>query len=900
MKFSRPRSLQGKLSLAVILASGSALFLACSILVLRDWIDYRGKLQSELELRASVMGSSLTAAVAFEDDEAVRTMLATFAHDEPILSARVTDADGRTMAEFRRDRSERGPSAWFGSELGATFPIQFAGEYLGELTLVSSLAGLGQRIAHTLLITATVFLVSALVAWAVGARLQSTVLRPVLRLLAVVRRVSETRDYSIRARHESHGDVGVLVRGFNQMIETVEQRDLELLEAREVLERRVEDRTVELRQEIADRQRAEEDARMMGLFAELNPSPVLRFDATGTITLANPAAKMLLGASPGVRLEQLLPELDDLDVEWLVTQGAQEVRFVEFGSAIYLLQLCGIRAKGAANLYAHDVTRLRETERELEEKRDEAVAAARLKSEFLANMSHEIRTPLNGILGMSGLLSETKLDSEQREYLHAVRTSGEALLTLINDILDFSKVEAGKLDLECIPFSVSDVVEDAVELLAPAAAEKGLELVVSRDARTPEAIAGDPGRVRQILLNLVSNAIKFTEDGLVHVRVEPAADDDRFVRLSVTDSGIGIAAEYRDYVFEEFTQEDASTTRRFGGTGLGLAICRRLVELMGGEIGVESEVGHGSEFWFHVPVGDTVDMVPPRTAPREYPVRVLLVESHAVTRRALEEQLESLPKVHVATAAAPRALAELREAKRAGRGYDALWVGQRAGEVDAAEMARELARDAEIADTRVVALLRPEERKAGTWPAGCAFVSRPARRRAVETALRSTGREAVEEPSVAAPAKSELVAEGGAASAPPETKVTLRVLVVEDQEVNQRLAEALLAREGCDVVTVATGIQAVERAKQEDWDLILMDCQLPGLDGYAATRAIRKFSGARASVRIAAMTASAMSADRERCRDAGMDDFLAKPIVLAQLRALLEQVRTTVAGASGD
>ena|SRR5579875_124904 len=502
-----------------------------------------------------------------------------------------------------------------------------------------------------------------------------------------------------------------------------------------------------------------------------------------------------------------------------------------------------------------------------------AEEAARVKSAFLATMSHEIRTPLNGVLGMTSLLQSTALSGEQREYVETIRTSAEALLDIVNDILDFSKIEAGKLELEIIACDIREAVDDVLELLAEAAQRKGIALAAVIDPAVPPVLRGDPGRLRQVLTNLVGNAVKFTEEGAVVVRVAPApaATDDQplTLRFAVQDTGIGIPPELQPRLFQAFTQGDSSTTRRYGGTGLGLAICKQLVELMGGQIGLNSTPGHGSTFWFTVPFArepaePTAD-TDPRPLLGDRPL--LVVDRHALRRAALVEQLvlwqARVTEVAFLTADMPvdRYAAVLLDV----RGPDDPALGLvRAGGGPPVIALVDLGDQATVVAARAAG--------------AAACLTRPLRSAALARTL-------VAVVSGAAP-----LPEASAAGSPALAAVAhARVLVAEDNAVNQRVVARLLERLGCAVDVVANGQEAVAAAARRPYDLILMDCQMPEMDGFAATAAIREREGATRHTPIVALTANALPSDRERCLAAGMDDYLPKPVRAEELAVVLRR-----------
>jgi len=539
---------------------------------------------------------------------------------------------------------------------------------------------------------------------------------------------------------------------------------------------------------------------------------------------------------------------------------------------------------------SRDVTLQKRAAEEVRRARDAAEAASRAKSDFLANMSHEIRTPMNAIIGMTELVLGTELSGSQRDYLTMVKASADSLLAILNDVLDFSKIEAGKLELHPALFDLEDELSKATKSLAPRAHAKGLELACRIQPGTPLRFVGDATRLRQILVNLLSNAIKFTEEGEVLVEVGSVLatghgkDGEEIVlHIAVTDTGIGIPSDKLEKIFDAFEQVDTSTTRRFGGTGLGLAICARLVELMGGRIWAESEVGRGSTFHVTVRLRLAKDGVPePNALPAAVrQTRILVVDDNATNRRILEEMLANWGMNAHSAPHAAAAIEALREAQRSGRPFQLLLTDAHMPEVDGFQLAQRVKADSQLGSTVIMMLTsgdRPGDVTRCEQIGVAAYLLKPIHQsELLESILMALGASTAGEESAAAEADHQA------------TLRPLRILLAEDSLVNQKLAVALLSKHGHSVIVANDGQEAVAAFAADKIDLVLMDVQMPGMDGFEATAAIRereKRSGRH--VPILAMTAHAMKGDRERCLEAGMDDYIAKPISPSQLFAKIE------------
>ena len=639
------------------------------------------------------------------------------------------------------------------------------------------------------------------------------------------------------------------------------------------------------------------------------------------VTRASPVGRKVIDLVPAqfrLQLEACLAEVRRkggmASMEYEIAEGAEvehfEIRLLplNWGEAIAVVR--SITEQKQTKLRLEDYAEeLRLKNQELEEALQKAQEATRLKSRFLANMSHEIRTPMNGVLGMTEFLLSTPLTHEQREYAESLKSSANSLLTVLDDVLDISKIEAGKLQIESIPFDLEALVEEVAAVYSLRARGKGLEFVSRAEANLDCMVVGDPGRIRQVLNNLLSNALKFTETGKVELstRVIGAGEQRVMVRFQVDDTGIGIAPEHQPRLFETFVQGDDSMTRKYGGTGLGLAISKQLVELMGGRIGFRSEPGKGSSFWFAVPLGRHSEAPDSARVERLDGVRVLVVDRRSSGERLIMNQLAPAGCEAECLPDGRKAAAVLRRAASEGRPFQVALIDLAVAQADHIRVQDDIKGDPLIAGTRLIAMTSAPMRGDGLrvrragyagylvkpFPSAelCGVIAEVLRRGGEEESplvtrhtLISAQRSRGSRGGGVGPKRTDAVK--------PESRGPMsgRVLVAEDNPINQKVAVGLLERAGFEVDVANNGREAVEAWERNRYDLILMDCQMPEMDGFEATAYIRAREGNGARTPICALTAHAMKSDADRCLAAGMDGYLSKPVSGAKLTEVVERL----------
>ena len=560
-------------------------------------------------------------------------------------------------------------------------------------------------------------------------------------------------------------------------------------------------------------------------------------------------------------LDDLRQFISNKQAEIILTQqqSAQSLRRYEFliGGFIVIMVVIIL-------VYGHTLSvRAEENSEKLKKALADAEEAASAKSEFLANMSHEIRTPLNGIIGTSHLLEETELDRSQKDYVNIIQVSGNSLLTLINDILDFSKIEAGKMEIETTVFDMEEALYNVADIILPKATEKELDILVDVKCRLPEVLIGDPGRLKQILLNFASNSVKFTSEGYILFQVSQTncSDDEMSLRISVTDTGIGMNKDACEKIFSKFTQADSSTTRKYGGTGLGLAISKQLTELMGGEIGVDSTPGKGTTFWVELPFKYEYK---DNTKEDNLLInkKVLVVDDNSINLRILNDFFKNWQCLPDCCSNAMEAREKLKVDK-----YDLLVSDYLMPEENGLDLINSIKGlypelNCALLSSALLGNKRSDFIKAGFK----CVVTKPVRptvlKRVLTNMILGADPNTIDEEKIEA-----------------EVKLTgIKILLVEDNQVNQKIATKILSKQGARVQVAGNGLEAVKMINEFEFDLVLMDCQMPEMDGYEATGKIRSMKTSVSSIPIIAMTANALSGDREKCLDAGMNDYISKPI----------------------
>jgi len=896
MRLLQDLSIRHKLQAIVTLACGAALFAASTAFTIYDRTTFLRSKTDDLMASAKMIGSNSTAALTFHDSSSAQEILSAVRAKPHVLHACIYDSGGNVFATYSRDPAlvvfspppvqEEGNEVVAKKKMVLFQNIVLNGDPIGRIYIEADLRDLDDRLLRFVMIDFAVLLGSLAIAFLLSYRLQRVISGPIQELAETASSVSAHENYSIRATKRSQDEIGVLFDQFNSMLDRIQQRDVAIQNAHDDLERRVEERTSYL-----------------NALIENSPLAIMVSDSAEKIQLCNPAfermflysrAEIISKPADGLLAEgNLLAEARNISRKTLsgapvtlVTQRTRKDRSLVDIELHAVPLVVNAQVVGSLCIY-QDISVRKRAEEAMLKAKEAAEASSRAKSEFLANMSHEIRTPMNGIMGMTELVLDTELDSEQRQYLKMAKSSADALLSLINDILDFSKIEAGKLEIDAIDFSLGDLVGDTMKALSIRADQKGLELVYDLQPDVPDALVGDPGRLRQVIVNLVGNAIKFTGTGevILYIQSDSRTDDDIQLHFTVSDTGIGIPLEKQTAIFEAFTQADGSMSRTYGGTGLGLTISARLVALMCGRIWVESAPGKGSRFHFTARFG--LQKLPARTVVTGNSailrdMRVLVVDDNATNRQILVHTLANWCTQPTAVESGAKAIICLREAHTSGRNFPLILLDAQMPEMDGFALAECIKRNPEWRSATIMMLSSAGQRgdaKRCREIGVAAYLTKPVRQSelldAVLTALRTTQ---IKEASPALVTRHSLR----------ETNNRLRILLAEDNAVNRLLAVRLLEKRGHAVTVAGNGKEALAALEKQPFDLVLMDVQMPEMDGFEATAAIRdaeKHSGSH--LPVIAMTAHAMVGDRERCLAAGMDDYITKPIRPDELTAVL-------------
>ncbi len=911
-------SIRWKLVRIVLITSSAAILLSCAVFLAYDAVTTVATLKNRLTTSASITALNAAAALEFEDADSAEEILGHFSAQPHVIQACVYTAQGVVLAKYVRSGANPQPippirqtdfSGWVGwNRLGAFHPIELKGERLGTVFVEFDSGELKSSLTSFAAISVFVLVISMTTAYLLATRLQRSVSGPILDLAWTAQKVSSGKDYAIRASKQSDDEIGFLFDRFNEMLGQIQEREEALQAAHAELENRVDQRTSELQKEVLERKQAErklEDQRaFLNSLLEQNPVATVVVDRGGVVQVSNPAFAKLFRYEQTEIIGRPLQELtfgapeEVKHLRQTVMQGrtfhAITSRVRSDGNALDVeVFAVPIMAEGVATsilvLY-QDVSERKRTERAMLEAKEAAEANSRAKSEFLANMSHEIRTPMNGIMGMTELVLDTELDAEQRNYLNLAKVSADSLLSLINDVLDYSKIEAGKLEIEAIEFNLGDSLGDTMKTLSLRAHQKGLELAFEIEPSVPDALIGDPGRLRQIIVNLVGNGIKFTEQGevVVHVNSKSRTGDGIELQFTVADTGIGVPLQKQASIFKAFNQADGSMTRKYGGTGLGLSISSRLVDLMGGRIWVESESGKGSRFHFTVLFGlqrAPVRTIVPRDPKSLRDMRVLVVDDNSTNRQILLKMLQTWHTLPTGVESGAKAIVTLGEAKGLGRTFPLILLDAQMPEMDGFAVAEAIKRNPDWRAATVMMLssagLRGDAMRCRELGIS-AYLTKPVRQSelldAILTALGTRTKGGSEKPLITRHSLR-------------ENRGHLRILLAEDNPVNQLVALRLLEKQGHIVTVAANGRKALEAMEKESFEVILMDVQMPEMDGWEATRSIReKEQKTGGHIPIVAVTAHAMKGDEERCLTAGMDYYLTKPLRTLDLLAILEKI----------
>lgn len=916
-----------KLALLVIAATVMALVLACMGFAIFERARFRASATTELGILADILGANTAASIAFNDQVTASEMLSALRTEPHILVACLYDEKGTIFAEYRRIgiTSSYQMPRWHdqGHEFGRNSLVLYRAVFLngdrtGSIAIVTDLTGFRDQMLGYAKIAFLVLIASLLATFLATTRLLRIITDPILHLSALAVTVSTQHDYSLRATVSGNDEVGGLIGAFNQMLNRIQRRDLALHNANDELETRVQKRTAELESEIVERKQAEAELHWKTAFLEAQSDATL-----DGILVVDGKGKRIFRNEQFLRMWKIPQDIADAEndtsqlefassqtecpnnyfekVQYLYSHpdetDREEIELRD-GTVLdrYSAPVLGKDGEFYGRIWAfRDITERRQNEDALRCAKEAAEVASLAKSEFLANMSHEIRTPLNGVIGMTDLALDSQPEPEQREYLETIKSSADSLLSVINDILDFSKIEAGKMELELIDFNLRDCLEEALRPLALRADIKGIELLCEIAPDVPEMFEGDSSRLRQVILNLVSNAIKFTAVGEVYLAVEMAnvENGNGNIRFTVADTGIGIPADKQIAIFQPFMQADTSTTRNYGGTGLGLTISTRLVSMMGGKIWLESKVGCGSQFHFSVRLKALERRAEPRvilSTDKLRGVSVLIVDDNATNRGILLAVLGRCEMRMCDVENGEQALIELISANAAGDPYQLILTDMHMPNMDGFGLVKKI-RDTPGLFTAAIMMLTSAGYRDDTERCRqlgiSSYLLKPIQQKELLTAILK-----VLDRGTLGPLPTPTVRRNTVPAA-----VSLHLLLAEDNRVNQVVASRMLEKMGHSIVVASNGNEALTLLATQTFDLVLMDIQMPEMDGLTATRKIREAEAqSRSRTPIIAVTAHAMAGDRERCIDAGMDGYVTKPL---NIRGLNEAIAAVLHGGAG-
>jgi two-component system sensor histidine kinase/response regulator len=879
MRFWKNWGLVSRLMLAVGIAIITGGGVQTYLLVAEGAAEHSARLQRELSETLSFLAPLVADQALVGDYAAISQLLKNQVRKGEVDSFEWTDKDGKKLVAQDRPDTLDAP-AWFTAVAAIdraeeSFEVTAGGVGYGRLnaamTTTKAYNRLWQQFVKQLQIVAVTLFLMLQFIWLIFRGNLGT-----LRMLAEGANRFSQGDYAVRIEPEGSPEVSSAAEAFNNMANNIESL-------------------------IASLGKSESKNKLLATIVEQSSEAIWTRDLASTVTSWNSGAAAMFGYPPAEAMGRALnvgestPEEEQARTQRLVAgeKFSYEAKAMTRSGTAIDIQVAVAPLLDDANqcigsiAVARDVTQRKRSEEALRLAREAAEAANHAKSSFLARMSHEIRTPMNGVLGMTELLLETRLTSAQRKYAETVQRSGQNLLGIINDLLDFSKIEAGKLELENVDMDLRRTLEDVVDLLAERAHVKGLELACSIPANLATHVKGDPLRLGQVLTNLVGNAIKFTEQGSVMIRVAGLEETAHNVtlRFEVSDTGAGISAAAQSHIFEEFAQADGSTTRKHGGSGLGLAISRQLVEMMGGSIYVESVLGAGSTFWFTSRF-EKQESQDSRTTPMGMltGVRALIVESGVINRGILHSQMSNWGMTNRVAETPEQAIDLLAQAAARNAPYDIAIIDLGLRGMDALELARRIRARADIAKLRLVMLTHRQVDVQNARDAGIdACLAKPVRQTVLYECLVNVmacqPQEALAAPDVREPVN----------TAP--AGIRGNILLVEDNLINQQVALGILQIQGYSVTVVNNGREALEAYAQDAFDLILMDCHMPEMDGFEATREIRgrERSSIGKHVPIIALTANAMAQDREECLNTGMDDHLSKPFSMQTMQDMLHR-----------